>query len=58
MTMRKIIRLEVEVPCQAKDEDIEEFFQFEFGYNGYCSNDNPFFSEYDYKVTDFEIKDC
>lgn len=56
--MRKIIRLEVEVPDQAKDEDIEEFFQFEFGYNGSCSNDNPFFSEYDYKFTDFEIKDC
>ena len=56
-TMKKIIRLEVEVPDQATDEEIEEYFQFEFGYNSCCSNDNPFISEYDYEVTDFEMED-
>ncbi len=55
--MKKIIRLEVELPDQANDEDIEEFFQFEFGYNGCCSNDNPFISKYDYEVIDFAMED-
>lgn len=57
MTMRKIIKLAVEVPYQAKDEDIEEYFQYEFGYKYRCSDDNPFLDEYNYEVTDFEIRD-
>ena len=55
--MRKIIKLAVEVPYQAKDEDIEEYFQYEFGYKYRCSDDNPFLDEYNYEVTDFEIRD-
>ena len=54
---RKIIKLEVEVPYQANDEDIEEFFQYEFGYKSRCSEYNPFLDEYNYEVTDFEIRD-
>ena len=55
---RKIIKLEIEVPYQAKDEDIEEFFQYEFGYKYRCSEYNPFLDEqYNYEVTDFEIRD-
>ena len=54
--MKKTIRLEVEIPDQAKDEDIEEYFKFALGC-GCCSSNNPFFNEYDYEITDFEMDD-
>ncbi len=56
--MKKAIRLEIEVPDKATDEEIEEYFMFEFGYNGCCENSNPFISEYSYEVTDFELDEC
>ncbi len=53
--MKREIRLTVEVPDTATDEEIEEYFMYEFDYNGSCSNDNPFFFRYDYDVVDFEL---
>lgn len=43
--MKREIRLTVEVPDTATDEEIEEYFMYEFDYNGSCSNDNPFSSD-------------
>ena len=54
--MKKTIRLEVEVPDQATDEEIEEYFKYELGCSS-CSERNPFLKEYSYEVTDFELED-
>lgn len=53
--MKVKVEMEVEIGGYATDEQIEEFLQFEFGYNGTCSSDNPLLDE-DYSVTDFNCE--
>ena len=54
--MRVKVEMEIEVPDGVSIEDIEEFLQFEFHYNGTCSGDNPMFEE-DYDVEEFYIEE-
>lgn len=50
--MKVKIEMEVEIKDCATEEQVEEFLEFEFGYNGCCSSDNPLLDE-EYYVTDF-----
>lgn len=54
--MRVKVELGIEVPDGISIEDINEFLQFEFHYNGACSGDNPMFDE-DYSVEEFNIEE-
>ena len=54
--MRVKVEMEIEVPDGISIEDIKEFFQFEFHYNGQCGGDNPMFDE-DYSVEEFYIEE-
>ena len=57
--MKKIyeIRLEVEVdvPNDATDDDIESFLQYEMHYNHSISIDNPCYEEGDFEIKDFDM---
>lgn len=53
--MKRKIELVIEVPDTATEDEIEEFFEYEFNYNGECSCDNPFFYRYNYDVVDFVL---
>lgn len=50
--MKVKIEMEVELdPCGATNEEVKEFLEFEFGYNGSMSHNNPL-SFGDYNTTD------
>lgn len=54
--MRVRVELEIEITGDATIEEVEEYLQFELGYNGSCSGDNPFFDEgCDYSVEYFYL---
>lgn len=50
--MKVKIQMEIEIEAEATDEEVEEFCEFEFGYNGVMSSKNPL-SDKRYDVTDF-----
>ena len=54
--MKVKVELGIEVPDGISIEDVEEFLQFEFHYNGMCSVDNPMFEEY-FDVEEFYIEE-
>ena len=53
--MKVKVELNIEVPDGISFSELEEFFQFEFGYNGECDCDNPMFDE-DYDVEEFYME--
>lgn len=54
--MKVKVELGIDIPDGITIEEAEEFFQFEFHYNGQCSGDNPMFDE-DYDVEEFYIEE-
>jgi len=55
--MRVKVELEIEITGDATLEEVEECLQFELGYNGSCSGDNPFLTDKacDYSVEEFYL---
>lgn len=49
------ITLEVEIDGEYPLDEVEEYLQYEFGYNSCCRADNPLFFEGDCQTTDFEM---
>ena len=50
-----ILEVEVDVPDDTTEEDIEEFIRYEFHANGCMSCENPCYEDGDYDVTDCDI---
>lgn len=53
--MKVKVELNIEVPDGISIDELEEFFKFEFHYNGGCCGDNPMFDE-DYDVEEFNME--
>ena len=54
--MKVKVELNIEVPDGISFSELEEFFKFEFRYNGGCNCENLMFSE-DYEVEEFYMEE-
>lgn len=55
--MKIKVELEVEIDGDYEEEDVQDYLEFELGYNGEISMDNPLCKdEVSYEVTDFDIR--